>query len=229
MSIPVSLPLQCATIMMISTVLLVSPLAARAAGATAELKVSGNIRPTACVPSLLGGGTVDYGSISTRGLKQHQVNVLDAIDVPFSINCDAPVRVALLVRDNKAAHAAHGMMRTLGATDRNAFGLGVVDGKQIGAYQVSLPAGSVSADGVVPDLLHGVANASSNWDKTAAGYAADGSVRVAFATPGDSVPAPYTALTGSIRIQPVLDKGANLPLESDIRLQGAATLEVVYL
>uniref|UniRef100_UPI000A79AC57 DUF1120 domain-containing protein n=1 Tax=Herbaspirillum chlorophenolicum TaxID=211589 RepID=UPI000A79AC57 len=69
--------------------------AAASAGPTAELKVTGVIKPVACTPTIgAGSAVVDYGNIIAGSLATGTNKVLDTKEVPFSITCEAPVKMA---------------------------------------------------------------------------------------------------------------------------------------
>ena len=63
-----------------------------------DVKVIGTITPTACKPTLSGGGTVDYGIIPPASLKKDAFNQLDKRQLDFAITCDAPAKVAIAAK-----------------------------------------------------------------------------------------------------------------------------------
>ncbi|WP_034295045.1 DUF1120 domain-containing protein [Herbaspirillum sp. RV1423] len=204
---------------------------------TAELKVKGVIRPSACTPSFTGTNVVDYGTISAaKDLNPSSATVLSEKTVPLTITCDADTKVAVHAIDNRATSVVAGIAANIGAgvTDAQAFGLGTVAGTRIGAYALRLIPGSVNATAAsgtasTPDVLADATN-SNAWIKSAAGrFNADGTARQSFTTAGTSTPVGYKTITGSIGVQAVIDKSANLPLTQSIDLDGLATIEVQYL
>ena len=198
---------------------------------TAELKVKGVIRPSACTPAFTGTNVVDYGTISGAGLKKTAANVLPENTIAFTVTCDAATKVAVRAIDNKASTVVAGLMTAINTNlaDKHAYGLGAAGGKNIGAYSVRSIVGSFTADGATPDIVADAAN-NGTWAKSTYGrFNADGTGRQAFATTGSTVPGSYKTMSGNLGVTAVLDKGDNLPLTQNIDLDGSATIEVQYL
>jgi type 1 fimbria pilin len=146
---------------------------------TAELKVKGVIRPSACTPSFTGTNVVDYGTIAAKGLSATAANVLEEKTIAFTVTCDAATKVAVRAIDNKASTVVAGLMTAINSnlSDKNAYGLGAAGGKNIGAYSVRAIVGSFTADGATPDIVADVAN-NGTWAKTAFGrFHGDGTNR----------------------------------------------------
>ena len=198
---------------------------------TAELKVKGVIRPSACTPAFTGTNVVDYGTIAAKGLSATAPNVLAEKTIAFTVTCDAATKVAVRAIDNKASTVVTGLMTAINSnlSDKNAYGLGAAGGKNIGAYSVRSIIGSFTADGATPDIVADAAN-NGTWAKSAYGrFHADGTNRQAFASTGSTTPGSYKTMSGNLGVTAVLDKGANLPLTQNIDLDGSATIEVQYL
>ena len=198
---------------------------------TAELKVKGVIRPSACTPSFTGTNVVDYGTISAKGLSATAANVLEEKTIAFTVTCDAATKVAVRAIDNKASTVVTGLMTAINSSlaDKNAYGLGAAGGKNIGAYSVRVITSSFTADGATPDVVADAAN-NGTWAKSASGrFNADGTNRQSFAATGATTPGAYKTMSGNLGVTAVLDKGANLPLTQNIDLDGSATIEVQYL
>ncbi|MEA1063623.1 DUF1120 domain-containing protein [Erwinia sp. HR93] len=118
-----------------------------------DVKVIGTIVPVACTPSLLGGGTFDYGTIVTSTLSPDSYTTLPEKRLDFSITCEAPTFVGLRVSDAQASSAV-AMPKTLnftfnrGATANLINGLGLTsEGKLIGNYQAILNTTKAIIDG----------------------------------------------------------------------------------
>jgi len=198
---------------------------------TAELKVKGVIRPSACTPSFTGTNVVDYGTISAKGLSATAANVLAEKTIAFTVTCDAATKVAVRAIDNKASTVVAGLMTaiSLNLDDKNAYGLGAAGGKNIGAYSVRVIPNSFTADGATADVIYDNAN-NGTWAKSPSGhFKADGTSRKSFAATGTTTPSAYKTMSGNLGVTAVLDKGANLPLTQNIDLDGSATIEVQYL
>jgi len=198
---------------------------------TAELKVKGVIRPSACTPAFTGTNVVDYGTISAKGLSATAANPLEEKLIAFTVTCDAATKVAVRAIDNKASTVVNGLMTAINSNlaDKHAYGLGAAGGKNIGAYSVRIITASFTADGTTPDVVADAAN-NGTWAKTAFGrFHGDGTNRQSFAATGSTTPGSYKTMSGNLGVTAVLDKGANLPLTQNIDLDGSATIEVQYL
>lgn len=198
------------------------------AGPTAELKVSGVIKPPACLPTFSGGGVVDYGTIAASSLTAGQYKTLDKKQVTFQINCDAPVKMGVTYKDNRATSLVTGIVAAVAANtaERFNFGLGTVAGKNVGGYALTLDTTATTADGAQVDSIY-TANVANGWAAAVAGL--DNANTFSFAQKGQTQPIAIKALSAVINVQAVLNKPENLPLTQDIPLDGSATIEMKYL
>ena len=188
---------------------------------TAELKVKGVIRPSACSPSFTGDGVVDYGTIPAKSLNATTGTLLPAKTIPFAITCDGPTRIALRTIDNRASSMVTGLTPV-----GNAYGLGAYQGKSIGAYNILVTPGSFTADGSPADVIFEYAGGGS-WGKAASGNL--GNTRHSFAPVNTTVPGAYKTITGVFTVQAAITKSSDLPTTETIPLDGSATIEVQYL
>jgi len=197
---------------------------------TAELKVKGVIRPSACTPSFTGSNVVDYGIIAIKDVNKTAPTALPEKTIAFTVTCDAATKVAVRTIDNKASTVVTGLVGKISSfvTDAHAYGLGAASGKNIGAYTVRTIPASFTADGTTPNIVVDTAN-NGTWVPSFGRFKADGSGRLSFAASGSSAPASYKTISGNLGVQAVLDKGDNLPLTQNIDLDGSATIEVQYL
>ena len=204
--------------------------AAAFAGPTAELKVTGVIKPVACTPTIGSNPPVDYGTITAGSLAIGQNKVLDTKEVPFSITCEAPVKMAVTATDNKAASKVTGLASLISATATEAsmFGLGVGAGKNIGAFHFSMKQGSFTGDGAAVDTIGSSVSATPSWSKSTNGGMATGRM-LSWAPAGSTAPGSYQSISGTLSVTAVLNKPENLDLKQEINLDGSATIEVKYL
>ncbi|PYY90516.1 hypothetical protein DNK59_04055 [Pseudomonas sp. TKO26] len=193
-----------------------------------DVRVIGSIQPSACKPSLAGGGTLDYGIITPQSLKTSDYTILDKKQVQLAITCSAPTKVALVSRTGRPGTALDAMLQSpqdiayapgdLGS----AFGLGLANGKAIGGYNLFL--NDVTADGTA------VLTIRQHDDKTwgsVDGNLVHGSMQSW--TTGGNQPVSFTTLSGTISAQAYINKASELDLSKPIQLDGLATLELVYL
>lgn len=198
---------------------------AAVAGPTTQLKVVGTIKPPACAPSFSAGGVIDYGTIPSGSLTAGQYKTLPSKTVTFSISCDAMVKTALKVTDNRTASA---VPEATGYGTNFTYGLGSVAGKNVGGYTINMEASSVSVDGASAGLMFST-DGNQTWTATngAGTFGKDRSW--SWGSSGTSTPGAYKNIVGTVNVVAYLNKPENLPLSQDIPLDGSATFEVVYL
>src|SRR5690606_16040695 len=140
--------------------MLASALAVMASSAMAassvDIQVTGKIVPSSCTPAFIsGGGIADYGTIRVASLNPTSATPLaDVKIIPISITCEEATRVAVTFND---AHADSGPTQILpiefidtefGREAYQTAGLGMYNGKKIGAYSlgIQLTKGAVTND-----------------------------------------------------------------------------------
>lgn len=196
-----------------------------------DVRVIGTITPAACIPSLAGGGVVDYGNIAASTLNQTTATALPVRSVAFTITCDAPTRVALRAMDNRASSAVPGIIQIVspGLTAEHTFGLGVGAGKNIGGFALQLEPGGITLDGSTAITNMASSDGGATWTGRFGGYTRHDGRMMSWATTGSTVPTAFTTMAGTLDVHTVIDKAENLTLTSDVELDGLATLELVYL
>lgn len=209
-----------------------------------DVKVIGTITPTACKPTLGGGGTIDYGNIAPASLRNDTFTVLAEKQVDFSITCDAPAKVAIHAVGSKADTATNVTKSTVGydifagnifgTLGIGVVGLGESDGKNIGGYGIRLVPGTFTADGNDADTIIRSA-ATGVWVPSASRWA--GSLfdtafkdsQISWAPKGQLTPIAFTTAAGKLGVQAYINKTSELDLSKPINLDGLTTLELVYL
>jgi type 1 fimbria pilin len=208
-------------------------LAALLAGAThsalaasaVDLSVKGNITPEACAPSLSNNGLVEYGKVSHQDLNVDRRTQLPDKTLDLTIQCDAPVRFGLLMRDNREGSAL--------VNSQIYYGLNVDNsGNKIGVYSLHFDPASTTVDAWsqvyrTDSTTDGRAWSSSNSRSIpVASRSYLGFVDVVGSTAG---PIAIQNLTSRVTVETVIAPTSELDLSSDVRLDGSATLDVVYL
>lgn len=199
------------------------------AAPTAELKVTGVIKPIACTPTIGGGGTVQYDNIPIASLNKGAPTKLEPKEVPFTFSCEAAAKIALKFADNKAATKVSGLAPLIASNGHEAsmMGLGAGNGKNIGAYFVALKQGSFTADGAAVDTLF-TTNQGAAWTKGSHGAFYTNNW-LTWASAGTTTPLAVKTVSGMLSVTAVIDKTDNLDLTSEVKLDGSGTIEVIYL
>ncbi|MFJ2550254.1 DUF1120 domain-containing protein [Pseudomonas sp. NPDC087612] len=207
-----------------------------------DLKVIGSITPASCVPTLGGGGTVDYGTIHPSTLSDTTPTLLQEREIPFTVTCSAPAKFGLTAIEGRP-NTALGTLWPSGVAEKPASvtfnsgtwyaaGLGLADGKKIGGYSLVVKTDTVMADGAAIATIH----RNADWAEgtfaastTASGMYSGGIRTVSWATPATTVPVAITNLNGSLAVQAYLNTTTELDMSKPIALDGLTTLELVYL
>lgn len=214
-------------------VVLASLLAAASFGAfaadTVDLHLTGTIVLQACVPTLAGGGVIDYGNIPAASLAATGFTALADQASSLTITCLQPTRVAVKVVDNRTGAAPAGAI-TVG--NQYAYGLGTVNSHNVGAYSISFQKANTTADGTSPDYIY-QDNGSTSWGRlgsTDAHINAAGANKISWTTSGGNTPQAYSVISQSILVKTMLNSRTNLPaLTDNVPLDGLATFTMVYL
>ncbi|MBK0126283.1 DUF1120 domain-containing protein [Pantoea sp. S61] len=215
------------------------------AASTADIKVIGSIEPGTCTPTLAGGGTIDYGTMSPSVLNATGYTALPANDINFTINCTAASKVAIKALNKRPDTSPSGRdvfsgggaditgITLLGVSGLNRVaGLGMQDKAKIGGYVVRINSASLQADSTAVDTLLS-RNSGSTW--AAAGKETDmfGGISTAryysVAAKGQTSPVAFTTLTGKFDVQAFINDRKNLDLTNIVNLDGLTTLELVYI
>ncbi|CUI38875.1 DUF1120 domain-containing protein [Achromobacter xylosoxidans] len=195
-----------------------------------DVRVIGTITPPACVPTISGGGIIDYGNIAARTLNKTAVTQLPDRSVPFSISCDAPTQVAIAATDNRASSRVPGILNVLGvgASDNYNFGLGTVSGANVGGFALRMAQGTFTTDGVNAFTVAST-NGGTSWTHVSLGMFEHTNWLTSWSGTQGGAPRAFTNLTGTMTVQTVLNRGDALPLGNDVPLDGLATLQLTYL
>ncbi|MBF4185541.1 DUF1120 domain-containing protein [Serratia ureilytica] len=205
-----------------------------------DVKVIGTITPTACKPTLTGGGTIDYGTINPNTLKKDEFTILAEKQIDFSITCDAPAKVAIAAKSGRGESAVNikdGKLTVI-STENTLFGhpsiaaagLGLDGTKGVGGYGLRLQAGTMQADGKNVDSIQSNGNTTS-WAKTELGSLFNSTSQryASWAATGTLTPIAFTTLSGKLGAQAYINKASELDLTKPVKLDGLTTLELVYL
>ncbi|HAA41437.1 uncharacterized protein DUF1120 [Pseudomonas poae] len=211
-------------ITLLSLLLLGSALPAQAASRV-DLAVKGRITPTACTPQLSNGALIDYGKISHQDLNTDKNTRLPVKLLQVSIACNASNRFALRMHDNRDGSAM--------VNSEIYYGLGLdSSGNRIGLYAMTFDPRQTLVDSTTQvygteSTTGGVAWRTANLNPINIGANSYlGFTDIAGSTAG---PSAIQELISTVKVEAVINATQNLDLSSDTRLDGLATLEVVYL
>lgn len=195
------------------------------AASAVDLTVNGVITPAACTPSLSNNGLVDYGKISRQELSVDKRTQLRDQMLDFSIQCSAPARFALTMRDNREGSAIVNSEIYYGLNYDNSS-------NKIGLYSLNFDPLATVVDGWsqvfrTDSTTGGLAWSSSNSRSIPIGARSYlGFTDVAGSSAG---PIALQQLTSRVTVETVIAPTAELDLSVDVLLDGSATLDVVYL
>ncbi|WP_368566228.1 DUF1120 domain-containing protein [Pseudoxanthomonas sp. UTMC 1351] len=190
---------------------LLSSWPARADNRHAEFSLRLSLTPSACRPSLSGGGTIDYGEIPASQLSRTAQTALSAKAITLSVDCDAATYFALRFIDNRAAGD--------GSPD---FSLGESNDRPVGAYRAKILQPFSEAS---PLALLRSDDDGALWQEDSAEIASG--VLYGFALPGKTLPGAHSRVTTELQVQAQLAPRDKLPEAAN--LDGSATIEVIYL
>lgn len=196
------------------------------AQSSVDLSVTGSIVPAACTPQL-NTQAINFGRFSYRDLNVQEHTATGVQHHTLTIRCDAPAVYALRATDNRKG-SAHGK------PDLPApLGMGLTpQGEKIGGFHLEVRAGGSNIDGKPVFFSVGSADAGS-WSPSSSlprPIHSDGDL-LALVDGAGLVSGPsrireaQLQLVASGHIAPAL----GLTLTEDVRFDGHATLELIYL
>ena len=195
------------------------------AASAVDLTVTGNISPAACTPNLSNNGLVDYGKFSHQDLSVDKRTQLRDKTLDLTIQCDAPMRFGLLMRDNREGSAL--------VNSQIYYGLNLDNSNnKIGVYSLHFDPANTTVDAWsqvyrTDSTTGGLAWSPSNSRTIAiAARSYLGFVDVVGSTAG---PIAIQNLTSRVTVETVIAPTRDLDLSTEVLLDGSATLDVVYL
>lgn len=190
------------------------------AASSVDLSVTGSITPSACTPSLSNGGVYDLGKIAAKDLNVDQPTQLTAHNLQLTITCDASTLVALKSSDNRAGSSFD--------SSPLRFGLGLVnDNEKLGSMSLNLD--SIVADGAAMYPIGSVGSGSTEWAPASIMSTTFlTSFTLSKNTP-NLAPSPIQQLIADVLIEPRIAPANTLTLNTEVPIDGSATLELNYL
>lgn len=219
------------------TALCAMALAGTVQAQTADVNVSGKIKPPACNASFVGGADLDWGTISYNTLSETNTTILDAKPVTLQVKCDDSLktRIAFWATDPNHDSALVGQkvnnIGNNGNDDGRIFGLGFdpATKKKIGNF--TLVGTSASFDGTVNNSRYGHNSSGGHTGNTfdtqvfGWGYHQNETWTVVDA---NNQPAAGNTLTFSFDVVPQLNKKTELTSSQEVPFSGKAQVYVRY-
>lgn len=155
--------------------------------------------------------------ISAKDLSATDQTLLPASTLQMVVNCDAQTLFAL-----------KGIENSVGSTNPNGFGLGLINGNQpLGHYTLELL--NASADTAAATTLKSVDDGKT-WD--AMGGDVWSTLNLASfgnQSGGNWAPIPIKDLAADLKVSTLIAPASELDLTNEVPIDGSATLEVKYL
>lgn len=196
-----------------------------AAGLTREATLRARFAPAACEPVLSNGGVVDFGTLSKKDLNADKDTRLPPKSLTLMVGCDAPASFALIMHDNRSGSAM--------LNDENFYGLGKDSrGNNVGLYSLNVDPADANADGFARLYRTDSSTAGTAWSTGSANPIAIGKSRyLAFTDNAGSGAGPVLIqnLSTTVTVDAVIAPTNSLDLSSAIDLDGAGTIEIIYL
>lgn len=194
-------------------------------GRSREATLRARFAPAACEPVLSNGGVVDFGSLSKNQLNADKSTRLPPKSLTLRVACDAPTSFALIMQDNRSGSAT--------VTSDIYYGLGT-DSRQnrIGLYSLNVDPAETSADGFARLYRTDSTTSGVAWSSASANPLPLGKTSYLGFTdsPGSNAgPVLIQNLSTTLTVDAVIAPTNQLDLSSAIDLDGAGTIEIVYL
>ncbi|WCM50409.1 DUF1120 domain-containing protein [Pseudomonas sp. WJP1] len=196
-----------------------------AAGRTREAILRARFAPAACEPMLSNGGVADFGTLSKNQLNADKSTPLPPKSLTLRVACDAPTSFALIMQDNRSGSAT--------VTSDIYYGLGT-DSRQnkIGLYSLNVDPAETSADGFARLYRTDSTTSGVAWSSASANPLPLGKTSYLGFTdsPGSNAgPVLIQNLSTTLTVDVVIGPTNHLELSSAIDLDGAGTIEIIYL
>lgn len=197
----------------------------------ADLRVKGSIAPASCSFTLT-NSVIDYGRIDPNSLSPTNYTKLAAKSTPYTIKCGSHVKTKVGIKavDNRAGTKIPNMMVSQfgpNYTDRYQYGLGsTAKAQKIGGYVVHLR--NSVADGRAVRVM-GSNNDGGAWVPTSTEAVGNATTDLTSWHTGNFTPVQLNTLSGNLEVHAVINRTSELDLNSQVTLDGQATLELRYL
>jgi len=202
------------------------------AAPTADFRLRADMLPVSCDVTISNNGVVDFGTIYATNLSDTTYTNAGVQHFSLTLTCDSAAQVAVTASDGRKGTTAAGIGRFLfgNQNDASTFGVGSVDGHNVGGYLLYRE-DAATADGAAVDSIVSNNNGVS-WAKSAdANNAMRPDTRMhGWAPSGTIAPGSYVTITQPYKIKLALNRKSDLPdLTRAVPIDGLATFTVTYL
>ncbi|RJK99712.1 DUF1120 domain-containing protein [Enterobacter chuandaensis] len=229
---------------MLASVLAVAASSAMAASSI-DIQVTGKILPSSCTPTFTsGGGIADFGTMKVASLNSTAVTPLaDVKIVPVNITCEDATRIAVTFNDAHADSAPTEDLPTsfvdldFALEPKYTAGLGMYNGKKIGAYSLGIQQTSGAVTNEAGDVLYPTYTMASggnmDWgNKSGVRYlqvTTDKSEMYSFSDTLGGDPVPQTNVNFNVGVAAMINPTNDLSITDEATLDGLTNVELVYL
>lgn len=216
------------------------------AASSIDIQVKGKIVPSSCTPVFTsGGGIADFGTIKVASLNSTTTTSLpDVKTIPITINCEEATRIGVTFNDAHADSApTEDLPQAFTDTDfaidpENTSGLGMYNGKKIGAYSmgIKMDAGTLTND--KGETLYPIYSRNSDsetqWGKRGGPHyfqiVTDKSETYSFtSTSSGNQPVAQKQVNFNVGIMAMINPTDDLHITDEATLDGLTNVELVYL
>ncbi|WP_433736995.1 DUF1120 domain-containing protein [Pseudomonas putida] len=196
-----------------------------AAGRSREATLRARFAPAACEPMLSNGGMVDFGTLSKNDLNADKSTRLPPKSLTLRVSCDAPTSFALIMHDNRSGSAT--------VNSEIYYGLGMDSrNNKIGLYSLNVDPADASADSYArlyrtDSTTGGVAWSSASSTPIPIGK--NSYLGFTDSAGSNGGPVMVQNLNTTVTVDAVIAPTNGLDLSSAIHLDGAGTIEIIYL
>ncbi|WP_029882348.1 DUF1120 domain-containing protein [Enterobacter sp. T1-1] len=204
-----------------------------------DIKVTGKILPSSCTPAFpSGGGIADFGTMKVASLNSTSVTPLtETKEIPVTITCEEATRVAVKFTDARDDSSPTDLiaMKTLYGSPAFTFGLGMYNGKKIGAYALALFNTKGANTNDAGDSLYPMfsLDGGNGWSYKGYEYmqiTSDNREIYGFGTDRSSgVLSAQSKINFKVAVEATINPTNDLNITDEVTLDGLTNVELVYL
>jgi len=196
-----------------------------AADRTRAVTLRAHFAPAACELTLSNGGLVDFGTLSKNDLNTDKSTRLPPKSLTLRVGCEAPAAFALIMHDNRSGSATvnSDIYYGLGTDSRH---------NKIGLYSLTIDPADASADYVARLYRTDSTTSGMAWSTASSNPIPIGQnsyLGFTDSAGSNAGPALIRNLNTAVTVDAVIAPTNSLDLSTAIDLDGAGTIEIIYL